>query len=79
MLQLHGMEGLKFFRLLRGKSQFQLSLEAKIPSYRLSRLENAKIQPTPDELDRLAEALKTNPEILTQEITEEALVASGTT
>ena len=73
------MEALKFFRLLRAKSQFQLSLEAEIPSYRLSRLENGKVAPTPDELERLATALRTTPEILTQEITEEALVASGTT
>ncbi|MCH7803561.1 MAG: helix-turn-helix transcriptional regulator [Acidobacteria bacterium] len=73
------MEGLKFFRLLRGKSQFQLSLEAKIPSYRLSRLENGKVQPTPDELERLATALGTTTEVLRREITEEALVATGAT
>lgn len=73
------MEGLKFFRLLRGKSQFQLSLEAEIPSYRLSRLENGKVEPTADELERLAAALQTTPEVLRKEITEEALVVSGAT
>ncbi len=67
------MESLKFFRFLRGKSQFQLSLEAKIPSYRLSRLENGKVAPSTDELSRLAHALGTAPEQLRQQITEEVL------
>ncbi len=67
------MESLKFFRFLRGKSQFQLSLETSIPSYRLSRLENGKVEPSTDELSRLAYALGTAPEQLKQQITEEVL------
>ena len=68
------MEGLKFFRLLRGKSQFQLSLEAKIPSYRLSRLENGKVAPTEDELLRLAVVLQTTTEALQRQVGEELLM-----
>jgi len=73
------MLSIKFIRILRGKSQFQVSLETEIPSYRLSRLENGKIDPRPQELRKLAEALETTPEVLKREISEEALVASGTT
>ncbi len=67
------MESLKFFRYLRGKSQFQLSLETRIPSYRLSRLENGKVEPSTDELSRLAQALGALPEQLKRQITEEML------
>ena len=67
------MEALKFFRYLRGKSQFQLSLDAEIPSYRLSRLENGKAAPSDEELARLAQALDIPPEQLTRQITEDLL------
>ena len=67
------MESLKFFRYLRGKSQFQLSLETSIPSYRLSRLENGKVEPSTDELSRLAQALGVSPEQLQRQISEEVL------
>jgi len=70
------MESLKFFRHLRGKSQFQLSLESKIPTYRLSLLENGKSEASPEELMRLGEALGASPDQLKQQITEEALYAA---
>ena len=67
---------IKIFRLLRGKSQFELSLETKIPSYRLSVLENGKSEASPEELLRLGEALGASPEQLKQQITEETLYAA---
>ncbi len=65
---------IKLLRLLRGMSQFELSLKTQIPSYRLSVLENAKAVPREEELERLAKALGTTPEFLRKEISEEALV-----
>ena len=73
------MLSIKFIRILRGKSQFQVSLETEIPSYRLSLIESSKVDPRPQELRKLAEALQTTPEVLKREISEEALVASGAT
>ena len=70
------MKSIKIFRLLRGKSQFELSLETRIPSYRLSNFENGRMEPNLDELQRLAEALETTTESLRKEISEEALVGS---
>lgn len=67
---------IKLFRLLRGKSQFQLSLETQIPSYRLSVLENGKAVPKQGELERLATALQTTPENLTKRVSEEALLSA---
>ena len=67
------MTGIKLFRNLRRKSQFELSLATRIPSYRLSRLENGLVNPTEEELGRLARALCTSPEQLTRQITEEML------
>ena len=68
------MLSIKFIRILRGKSQFQVSLETEIPSYRLSILESGKADPRPEELRKLAEALGTTPKVLRKEISEEALV-----
>ena len=70
---------IKLLRLLRHQSQFDLSLETRIPTYRLSNIENGKVEPREDELTKLAEALQTTPEVLRREISEEALVASGAT
>ncbi len=71
------MISLKPLRLLRGKSQFELSLECAIPSYRLSVLENGKAEAKQEELERIAEALQTTPEILTREISEDMLVGQA--
>ena len=65
-----GMVAIKIFRILRGKSQFKLSLETLIPNYRLSLLENGKADPTPVELEKLVAALKTTPEMLTRDCVE---------
>lgn len=67
---------IKFFRLLRGMSQFQLSLDAQIPSYRLSILENGRDEPAEDELARLALALEATPERLRGSISEDSLVSA---
>ena len=64
----------KFVRMLRGKSQFQVSLLTEIPSYRLSVIESGKVVPTEEELERLAAALDTTPENLVREVSEEALL-----
>ena len=70
------MLSIKFIRILRGKSQFQVSLETEIPSYRLSLIESGKVDPRPQELRKLAEALQTTPEVLKREVSEEALVGA---
>ncbi len=70
------MLSIKIFRLLRGQTQWELGQVARITNYKISQFECGKIQPTPDELDRLAAALRTTPEILRKEITEEALVGA---
>ena len=67
------MVSLKVFRLLRGKTQFELSLETEIPSYRLSVLENERAEPSANELSRLAQALGVFPEQLREQITEKLL------
>jgi len=64
----------KFVRVLRGKTQHQVSLLTEIPSYRLSVIENGKVVPTKGELERLAAALQTTPENLAREVSEEALL-----
>jgi len=69
------MTWIKIFRNLRRKSQFELSLATRIPSYRLSRLENGLVDPTEEELERLAIALDTSPEMLKKEISEETLAS----
>ena len=68
------MLNIKFVRMLRGKSQFQISLLTEIPSYRLSVIENGKVVPTEGELKRLAAVLQTTPENLTREVSEDALL-----
>ncbi len=64
----------KFVRMLRGKSQFQVSLLTEIPSYRLSVIESGKVTPTEGELRSLAAALDTTPENLVREVSEDALL-----
>ena len=69
------MKALKFFRLLGQKSQFELSLETLIPSYRLSKLENGQAKPTPEELQKLADALKATPDVLQGDVSTAAFRA----
>lgn len=68
------MINVKLFRIIRKKSQFQVSLASGIPSYRISSIENGRIKPTRKELKRLAETLGTTPDVLERENTEEVLV-----
>lgn len=63
------MTRLKLTRLARNVPQHWLSREADIPQSRLSRLENGRTRPEPDELTRLAVALGVRPESLDGEIT----------
>jgi len=65
------MKSIKIARLIQGLSQFDLSIETKIPNYRLSTFENGKAEPTEQELNKLAEALGTKPEILMGNVLEQ--------
>ena len=69
------MTGLKFFRCLRGLSQHELTLKTRIPTCRISTLENGKTTPSPAELKRLGEALKADPDRLTETINEKAVTS----
>ena len=51
-------------------------MEAGITNYRLSQIECGRLQPTPEELDRLAEALGTSAESLLREVSEETLTTA---
>ena len=64
------MLNLKLVRLLRGRPQFDLVVESRIPEYQLLLIENEKIEPSNDELADLALALSTSPEQLRKQITE---------
>ena len=70
------MLAIKIFRLLRGHTQWELGQAAQITNYKISQFECGKLEPTPDELRRLATALRTSPEVLKREISEEALVGA---
>ena len=67
---------LKILRQLKGKSQWQLGMEAKVPNYKLSQIESGKLEPTVEELQRLASALQTTPEVLRRQVSEESLVGT---
>ncbi len=70
------MEKFRILRLLQGRSQFELGLATQIPSYRLSVLENGKVAPKEGELEKLAAALETTPEVLKRPVSEEALISA---
>jgi len=70
---LSSMKTLKLLRMLSGKSQFELGVETRIPSYRLSRLENGWVEPTEEELHRLAVALGTTPDRIRGEVSKQLL------
>ena len=67
---------LKFYRLIRQMKQFDLAVQTHIPPYRLSLLENSKVEASADELLRLAQALDTSPEQLKKQINEEVVLCS---
>jgi len=66
---------MRIIRLVRGLSQFDLSIATKIPSYRLSTIENGKLsEPTFEELTRIADALQTKPDLLLEIVQKEKLM-----
>ena len=68
------MLAIKILRLLRKQSQWELGQAAQITNYKISQIECGKLTPTPEELQRLADALGTSPETLTREVSEESLL-----
>ena len=70
------MLAIKILRLIRKKSQWELGQATQITNYKISQFECGKLEPTPEELQRLADALETSPETLTKRITQEALLSA---
>ena len=66
---------LKILRLKRKQTQWELGQAAQITNYKISQFECGRLEPTPEELQRLAEALETSPETLTREVSESLLIA----
>ncbi len=58
------MKNLKVARIDKGLSQWDLAGETGIPNYRISLIETGRAQPKPEELEALAKALETTPELL---------------
>jgi len=58
---------LKLFRTILGISQWDLAEQTKIRNYRLSLIENGRVEPKAEELEALAKALGTTVEILVDE------------
>ncbi len=61
------MKNLKIARILKGTSQWDLSTKTGIPNYRISLIENGRVEPKPEELKALAEALETTPQAIKEE------------
>jgi len=68
------MLAIKILRLDRKKTQWELGQAAEITNYKISQFECGKLTPTPEELRRLADALETSPETLSQELSVESLL-----
>ena len=58
---------LRLFRTILGLSQRDLGSQTNIRNYRLSLLENGHVEPSAEELEALAKALETTPELLVDE------------
>ncbi len=58
---------LKLTRVIQGLTQRDIFAQSGIRNYRLSLLENGHVEPSADELEALAKALGTTPEILVDE------------
>ena len=61
------MKKLKMIRTIKGISQWDLALQTGIRNYRLSLIENGRVEPKAEELEALAKALGTTPELLSNE------------
>ena len=55
---------LKLKRITKHISQWDLSQQTGIPNYRISLIENGRVEPKPEELTLLAEALGTTVEAI---------------
>jgi len=55
---------LKFERITKRVSQWDLSQQTGIPNYRISLIENGRVKPRPEELTLLAKALGTTVEAI---------------
>ena len=66
---------IKLLRILHGHTQWELGQAAQITNYKISQFECGKLDPTPDELNRLANALEVSPEVLQKKISKEMLVS----
>lgn len=69
----------KLIRILRGRTQFSVAIEVKIHPSRLSLIENQRVEPSEDELQRLARALGTTPDKLQSAVTEQMLLSNSST
>ena len=58
------MLNLKIIRITKGVKQWDLSRETGIPNYRISLIENGRVQPKTEELEALAKALGSTVAIL---------------
>ena len=63
------MLNLKIIRITRGVSQWDLSRQTKIPNYRISLIENGRVEPKTEELEALAKALESTVAILASTVT----------
>ncbi len=69
------MQKLKMIRSIKGISQWDLALQTGIRNYRLSLIENGRVEAKSKELTALAKALGTTPELLSNENETESLQA----
>ena len=60
------MKQLKLTRIVKDISQWDLSQQTGIPNYRISLIENGRVEPKPEELKALAKALGTTTEAITE-------------
>ena len=58
------MKQLKLTRIAKEISQWDLSQQTGIPNYRISLIENGRVEPKPEELVALAKALGTTTEAI---------------
>ena len=61
------MKKLRLIRTIKGLSQWDLAAQSGIRNYRLSLLENGRVEPKAEELEALAEVLGTTVELLVDE------------
>lgn len=70
------MRRMKHARLQRGWSQVVLAYKAKVAVADVSRIETGRGQPYPNQLKRLARALRLDPQTLLDEVTDSSTPAA---